>query len=102
LPKRSTEKSIQLIQESLVGLAKGLGGLLPLLNARNGNARVDVTSERRALNLSAKTRAFRKLQGSYMGYLRNLPAREKARVKAVRVAKGYPAALKLAKRLAAR
>lgn len=46
--------------------------------------------------LSAKTRALRRLQGKYMGYMRNLKASEKARVKAVREKRGIEAAIKLA------
>ncbi len=42
-----------------------------------------------------------KLQGQYMGYIRNLGPRQKARVKTVRVAKGIDAAIRLAKQLAA-
>ena len=46
--------------------------------------------------LSPKTRALRRLQGKYMGYVRNLKATEKARVKAVREKRGIEAAIKLA------
>jgi hypothetical protein len=99
---KRTAKSIQLIQESLVGLAKGVGGLLRLVN---GQAAAAAPGERRAvkrtLTLSIEVRALRKLQGTYMGYLRNLKPRQKTRVKALREAKGYPAAVKLARRLAA-
>ena len=92
-----TTRSIQLIQQSLLGLAKGLGALAPLLRAQD---RVEA-SPRRTLNLSPKVRAFRKLQGTYMGYVRQLKPGQRARVKALRAAKGYPAAVKLAKSLAA-
>jgi hypothetical protein len=53
------------------------------------------------LKLSREVRSLRKLQGQYMGYLRSLKARQQARVKALRAAKGYGPAVKLAKRLAA-
>lgn len=46
--------------------------------------------------LSPKTRALRRLQGKYMGHVRNLTAAEKARVKAVRERQGIEAAIKLA------
>jgi hypothetical protein len=46
--------------------------------------------------LSPKTRALRRLQGKYMGYMRNLKASEKARVRALREKRGIEAAIKLA------
>jgi len=46
--------------------------------------------------LSPRTRALRRLQGKYMGYVRNLSSAEKARVKAVREKQGMQAAIKLA------
>jgi hypothetical protein len=52
------------------------------------------------LTLSPKRRAVLRLQGQYMGRLRGLPARQKARVKALRTSKGFPAAIRLAKKLA--
>ena len=44
-------------------------------------------------------RAALKLQGQYMGYLRNLKPRQKAEVKAVKVKKGILAAIAAARRL---
>jgi polyhydroxyalkanoate synthesis regulator phasin len=46
--------------------------------------------------MSSKTRALRRLQGKYMGHVRNLKAAEKARVKAVREKQGIGPAIKLA------
>jgi GTP1/Obg family GTP-binding protein len=46
--------------------------------------------------MSSKTRALRRLQGKYMGHVRNLKAAEKARVKALREKKGIGPAIKLA------
>jgi hypothetical protein len=54
----------------------------------------------RTLTLSPKRRAILRLQGQYMGHLRGLPLRQKARVKALRTSKGFPAAIRLAKKLA--
>lgn len=90
------KRSVELIQQSLLGLAKGLGGLLPLLNGQAAPAAPDA---HRTLKLSPQVRALRKLQGTYMGYLRSLKPRQKTRVKTLRSAKGYPAAVKLARRL---
>jgi hypothetical protein len=52
------------------------------------------------LNLSPARRAALKLQGRYMGYVRGLKPRQKAKVKAVRASKGFLAAIRLVKRLA--
>jgi len=52
------------------------------------------------LRLSAERRAALKLQGQYMGYLRGLKPRQKARVKAVRAVKGVKPAIAFARRLA--
>jgi hypothetical protein len=57
---------------------------------------------RRSLRLTPRRRAALKLQGAYMGFMRQLGPRQKARVKALKVAKGFPAAITLAKRLAAK
>jgi hypothetical protein len=55
---------------------------------------------RRKLNLSPARRAALKLQGQYMGYIRTLPPRSKARVRGVREKDGVRAAISLARRLA--
>jgi hypothetical protein len=49
------------------------------------------------LRLSPKRRAQLKLQGSYMGYMRQLGPRQKARVKAVKEKKGFEAAIRVAR-----
>jgi hypothetical protein len=54
----------------------------------------------RKLRLSPARRASLKLQGQYMGYLRGLGVRQKARVKALRTAKGIRPAIALARKLA--
>jgi hypothetical protein len=56
----------------------------------------------RALTLSPARRAALKLQGQYMGYLRNLRPRQKAAVKKMKSTKGFSAAIKLAKKLGGR
>jgi hypothetical protein len=53
---------------------------------------------RRKLNLSPSRRAALKLQGRYMGYVRKLGAKQKARVKAIRAEKGIHAAIAMARR----
>ena len=56
--------------------------------------------KRRSLHINAERRAQLKLQGAYMGYMRQLGPRQKARVKAVKEKRGVEAAIKVAKGLA--
>ena len=75
---------------SLEGLAdRAAGGL-----RRRAARKVARKAPRRAL--SSKTRALRRLQGKYMGHVRNLRVADKARVKALRKKQGIGPAIKLA------
>ncbi len=60
-----------------------------------------VSAAKRTLSLSPRRKAALKLQGQYMGHMRQLKPRAKAKVKATKATKGYAAAIRLAKRLAA-
>jgi hypothetical protein len=51
---------------------------------------------RRRRVLSPKARAFLKQQGRYLGLMRHLPAKHRARVKATKAKRGYPAAIRQA------
>ena len=53
----------------------------------------------RKLKLSPARRASLRLQGQYMGYLRGLKPKEKARVKALRARKGVRSAIALARKM---
>lgn len=82
-------EEIQKLRERLVSLERLVGRAAPAKRRRPARKRA-----RRAL--SPKTRALRRLQGKYMGYVRNLKAAEKARVRAVREKQGIEAAIRLA------
>jgi hypothetical protein len=56
--------------------------------------------KRRAVHITPKRRAQLKLQGSYMGFMRQLKPAQKARVKAVKERRGFGAAITIAQRLA--
>jgi hypothetical protein len=56
--------------------------------------------KRRTVHITPKRRAQLKLQGAYMGYMRQLKPAQKARVKAVKEKSGFGAAIKLARRIA--
>ena len=55
---------------------------------------------RRRVHLTPARRAQLKLQGAYMGYMRQLGPRHKAQVKATKEKKGYVAAIRMARGLA--
>jgi hypothetical protein len=57
---------------------------------------------RRPVVLTPKRRAQLKLQGAYMGYMRQLKPAQKARVKAVKEKRGFEAAIRIARTLAGR
>ena len=81
-------EEIQKLRERLASLERLVGRSAPAAK-RRGRRKV-----RRML--SPKTRALRRMQGKYMGHVRNLKASEKARVKALREKQGIQAAIKLA------
>ena len=80
---------IKKLRERLSSLERLVGQSAP---ARRGRRAGKVVRRK----MSSKTRALRRLQGKYMGHVRNLKAAEKARVKALREKKGIVAAIKLA------
>jgi hypothetical protein len=86
----------------LSSIGRALERLAPLLGAIGTAGLAGSVRPRRKLRLSPERRAALKLQGQYMGYLRNLPAGPKARAKAVREAKGIRAAIAFAKKQATR
>lgn len=96
-PRRSSNATqIQAIRRSLAAIEKALKrlGRPPAAGATG------VRRRRRRLKLSPQRLAALKLQGRYMGYLRNLKPRQKTQVKTLKASKGFPAAISLAKRLA--
>ena len=82
-------KEIQRLRERLSSLERLVGQSAP---AQRGRRARKVMRRK----MSSKTRALRRLQGKYMGHVRNLKAAEKARVKAVREKLGIGRAIKLA------
>jgi hypothetical protein len=93
----SVARDVQSIRRSLGAIVRALARLAPALEAATrGPAKPGRRG--RKLRLSPARRASLKLQGQYMGYLRALKPRQKARVKALRATKGIRAAITLAKR----
>lgn len=95
---RSVRREIQSIRKSLKRIAGGLARLALALPTPLRDSKDPLRPVRR-LKLSSARRAALKLQGQYLGNLRNLKPREKGRVKALRKAKGIRAAITFARTL---
>jgi hypothetical protein len=103
MPKSSSlKKNVQDIGATLKRLEGQLRALVPAL-AKETKASVTqavAKPARRKLRLSPERRRALKLQGSYLGYMRQLKPTQKAKVKAVKAKKGMRAAIAMARRLA--
>jgi len=95
----TVRRDVQVIRKSLGLIARALARLTPALESADRGISKPLTRGRK-LRLSPARRSALKLQGRYMGYLRTLRPRAKARVKALRAAKGIRPAIALAKGLA--
>jgi hypothetical protein len=93
---RSIERAFADIESTLKRLAKRVQQAERSAGRRRGRA----AGPRRTVTLTPKRRAQLKLQGAYMGYMRQLKPAQKARVKAVKERRGVEAAIRLAKSLA--
>lgn len=103
MPKRrrgSVSREVQTIRRSLSAIARALVRLTPTLEAAAATDRSEPQRKGRRLRVSRERRAALKLHGQYIGQLRSLKPRQKARVKALRATKGVQAAITFAKRLA--
>ena len=87
---RSTRRSLQTLDRSLRRLAS-------MVAQTNGRA-VGTQPQRR---LSPKALASLKLQGRYMGYVRQLKPKQKAQVRRIKEAKGVKTAIVVARKLVA-
>jgi hypothetical protein len=94
---RSINAEVQAIRRSLAAVVRTLGRLGSALQSASRAERSE--APRRKLNLSPQRQAALKLQGQYIGHMRMLPARQQARVKAVRETKGVRAAIRYAQSL---
>ena|SRR5688572_6975632 len=99
-----TNAAARRISTHLTGLVHDIGTLMRgLQNAAQQAAKKSAASgggaSRRRRALTPKDRARLKLQGEYLGLMRHLPKGHHARVKALRAKRGYPPAIKLARKL---
>jgi hypothetical protein len=88
-------RSLGSLRRDLVALAR-LVGTAP---AAGLSGVVAGAAPRRRRRLTAGDRARLRVQGEYLGLVRHLSAKDRGRVKAVRAKSGYPAAIKMARRL---
>ena len=98
--RTSVGRDLRSIRTSLASIVRAFARLTPALESLGRDPAPSRGAGRRKLKLSPARRASLKLQGQYMGYLRNLKPRQKARVKALRATKGVRAAILVARKLA--
>ena len=95
-------REIRAMRRSVSNLDRSIRRLAPMLRAMaltNGSNGVGVGRRRRP-RLSAKQRAALKIQGRYMGFMRQLRPKQKAEVRRIREKMGVIAAVKRAESLA--
>jgi hypothetical protein len=95
--RRSIRRELQSISRSLASVSRAFARLGPVLEAMARGTNPALVPRPR--NLSPQRRAELKLQGSYIGHVRKLKLRQRARVKKLREDKGVRAAIRLAKAL---
>jgi hypothetical protein len=103
-PRRPTlKKSLRAIKRAfgdIESLFEGLAHRVRLAE-RGAGRKVKATGKpRRQLKITTKRRAQLRLQGAYMGYMRQLKPAQKLRVKAVKAKRGFEAAIRVARKLA--
>ena len=85
------------MRTALKRVDRALSRLGPLVREAEKAARRSISN--RTLRLSPARRRTLRLQGSYMGYMRQLKPKQKARVKALKQKKGFPAAIAVARNM---
>jgi hypothetical protein len=90
----SARRSLRALEKSLARLAAQVRAI-----GRNNSATPKGKPRRKLKLLPARLKALR-LHGRYLGYMRQLKAKAKAEVRALRAKKGVKAAIKRARKLA--
>ena len=99
-PHPSLKNSLRAIERAFANIAALADALTDSVRAAEREAgRATTTKPRRKLTITPKRRAQLKLQGAYMGFMRQLGPRQQARVKAVKESKGFEAAIGVARKL---
>ena len=103
MPRRSRiviNKEILALRRSLSAVDRSLRRFGAMLSQMDGRIERRKPRARTRRPLSAKARASLKLQGRYMGYMRQLKPRQKAQVRKIKETKGVRAAIVMARKLA--
>src|SRR5206468_518652 len=96
----SVSREIATLRRTLKAMDRSLRRLAPKLRtAGNGHANGKAEHPARKLQLSPKRRAQLKLQGIYIGYVRQLSLRKKLEVRSTLAKRGMKAAVAKAKQL---
>ena len=93
-------RGIRTLRRSLGTLGRSLRRLASMVSQLNGRLERRKPRIGARKPLFAKARASLKLQGRYMGYMRQLKPRQKAQVRKVKETKGVRAAIQKARDLA--
>ena len=107
MPAASLSKQVKDVGSTLRRLERQLRGVVRALakESQATAARAVAGAKpavRRKLRISPARRRALKLQGRYLGYMRQLKLAQKARVKALKAKKGMRAAIAMARKLAGR
>ncbi len=90
--------TITVVRQSIAALDRSLMRLAASLNGGFGEDREP--KQRSPRKMSSRARAALKLQGRYMGYMRQLKPKQKAVVRALKEKRGTEAAIRKGKELA--
>ncbi len=95
MPSRTNamKRELRAIQVALLQLQRSFDRLVPAIAQSGG-----LPPRRKAAMTRARLTAL-KLQGQYMGYMRNLKPQEKSKIKRIRATKGIHAAIAAARKL---
>lgn len=91
---------IRAMRRSVSSLDRSIRRLAPMLRAMAVTNGANGAGRRRRPRLTAKQRAALKIQGRYMGFMRQLRPKQKAEVRRIREKIGVLAAVKRAEHLA--
>lgn len=101
--RRSTlKRSLRAIEGAFAEIERSLAQLSRRIRRaeRASRSRAVGRAATRSLRITPARRAQLKLQGAYMGYMRQLAPRQKAAIKAIKEKRGFEAAIKAARTIA--
>ena len=97
---RKVKQTLRVIERAFADIEARISGLAKRVRVAERSAgRANLAKPRSKLTITPKRRAQLKLQGAYMGFMRQLGPRQQARVRAVKEKRGFEAALTVAKKL---